>query len=86
MGFHNRVEHNKRILLMGSDPERVNPQGGFKRYGEVKGDYVLLKGSVMGPSKRLIKLRKAARTSRYPTEAPQVTYLNTEFGRQAEDY
>lgn len=85
MGLHNRVEHNKRILLMGSDSERVNPKGGFKNYGEVKGDYVLLKGSVMGPSKRLIKLRKAARTSRYPAEAPQVTYLNTEFGRQAED-
>ena len=85
MGLHNRVEHNKRILLMGSDSERVNPKGGFKNYGEVRGDYVLLKGSVMGPSKRLIKLRKATRTSRYPAEAPQVTYLNTEFGRQAED-
>ena len=84
MGFHNRVEHNKRILLLGSDPERVTPKGGFKRYGEVKGDYLLLKGSVMGPTKRLIKLRKAARSSRYPTEAPQVTYLNTEFDRQVE--
>jgi large subunit ribosomal protein L3 len=85
MGFHNRTEHNKRILLMGSDPERVTPKGGFKKYGDVKGDYLLLKGSVMGPTKRLIKLRKGARGSRYPTEAPQVTYLNTEFNRQVED-
>ena len=85
MGFHNRVEHNKRILLLGSDPVRITPKGGFKNYGEVKGDYLLLKGSVMGPAKRLIKLRKAARKSRYPAEAPQVTYLNTEFGRPVED-
>lgn len=85
MGFHNRVEYNKRILLMGSDPERVTPSGGFKRYGEVKGDYILLKGSVMGPTKRLIKLRKGARGSRYPSDAPQVTYLNTDFGKQVEN-
>ena len=28
MGFHNRTEFNKRIILMGSDGERVNPKGG----------------------------------------------------------
>jgi large subunit ribosomal protein L3 len=85
MGFHNRTEYNKRILLMGSDPERVTPPGGFNRYGLVKGNYLLVKGSVMGPAKRLIKLRKALRRPRYPSEAPQVTYVNTEFLRQAED-
>jgi len=83
MGFHNRTERNKRILLMGSDGERVTPPGGFNRYGVVTSDYLLLKGSVMGPPKRLIKLRKAARSSRYPEEPPQVTYVNTEFLRQA---
>jgi large subunit ribosomal protein L3 len=82
MGFHNRTEHNKRILLMGSDGDRVTPPGGFNRYGVVTSDYLLLKGSVMGPPKRLIKLRKAARSSRYPEEPPQVTYVNTEFLRQ----
>ena len=82
MGFHNRTEYNKRILLMGSDSERVTPKGGFNRYGEVRSDYLLLKGSVMGPPKRLIKLRKAARRSRYPEEPPQVTYVNAEFQRQ----
>ncbi|MFB0558724.1 MAG: 50S ribosomal protein L3 [Candidatus Bathyarchaeia archaeon] len=82
MGFHNRTEYNKRILLMGSDPERVTPKGGFNRYGEVRTDYILLKGSVMGPPKRLIKLRKAVRRSRYPEEPPQVTYINAEFLRE----
>ena len=84
MGTHNRMERNKRILLMGSDFERVTPAGGFKKYGKLQGDYVLLKGSVMGPAKRLITLRKAARRSRYPSEPIQVTYLNTEF-RKGED-
>jgi large subunit ribosomal protein L3 len=81
MGLHNRMERNKRILLMGSDTERITPAGGFKRYGQLLGDYVLLKGSVMGPSKRLITLRKASRESRYPSEPVQVTYLNTEFNK-----
>lgn len=85
MGFHNRTEYNKRILLMGSDGEKVTPRGGFNRYGEVRSDYILLKGSVMGPPKRLIKLRKAARRSRYPKEPPQVTYISTEFLKKAKE-
>jgi len=79
MGFHNRTEFNKRIVIMDSDGDKVNPKGGINKYGLVKGDYILLKGSVMGPQKRLIKLRKAARKSTYPSEPPQVTYINTEF-------
>jgi large subunit ribosomal protein L3 len=84
MGLHNRMERHKRILLMGSDVERITPAGGFKKYGQLKGDYVLLKGSVMGPAKRLITLRKSARTSRYPMAPVQVTYINTEF-KKGED-
>ena len=79
MGFHNRTEYNKRIMLMGDDNERINPKGGFKNYGFVDGEYLLLKGSVAGPAKRLIKLRKTIRTTQYPEEAPQVTYLHTEW-------
>jgi large subunit ribosomal protein L3 len=79
MGFHNRTEYNKRIMLMGEDNERVNPKGGFKNYGFVDGEYLLLKGSIAGPAKRLIKLRKTVRNTDYPEEAPQVTYLHTEW-------
>ena len=84
MGFHHRTEYNKRILLLGSDGEQVTPKGGFNRYGFVNGDFILIKGSVMGPAKRLIKLRKAARSSRYPEAAPQVTYIHTEHLRGME--
>jgi len=79
MGFHNRTEYNKRIMLMGNDSERINPKGGFKKYGFVKGDYLLLKGSIAGPAKRLIKLRKTVRKPKFQREAPQITYLHTEW-------
>ncbi len=79
MGFHNRTEFNKRILLMNGDTERVNPKAGFKNYGFVKGDYLLLKGSIAGSAKRLVKLRKTVRDTDYPDEAPQITYLHTEW-------
>lgn len=85
MGFHNRTEYNKRIMLMGEEADRVNPKSGFKNYGFVKGDYLLLKGSVMGPSKRLIKLRKTTRKTSYPEEPPQITYLNTEWLKRGEE-
>ena len=64
MGFHQRVEYNKRIMIMSnSDSEdfKINPKGGFKHFGLVKGDYVILKGSVPGTYRRLIKLRSQIR-------------------------
>lgn len=64
-GFHQRTEYNKRILLMSStdkDGEQsINPTGGFKHFGLVKGDYIVVRGSVPGVPKRLIKLRQPIR-------------------------
>lgn len=56
MGFHQRMQYNNQILKISSDSEIVNPQGGFLNYGLVKNDYVLVKGSIPGPKKRLIFL------------------------------
>jgi len=64
MGFHQRVEYNKRILIMSnsnSEDLKINPEGGYKHFGLVKGDYVILKGSVPGTYRRLIKLRSQIR-------------------------
>jgi large subunit ribosomal protein L3 len=64
-GFHQRTEYNKRILIMSnteSDGQNlINPSGGFKHFGRVKGDYMVIKGSVPGVPKRLLKLRHAIR-------------------------
>ena len=53
MGYHSRTEYNKKILLIGEGKE-LNE---FKNYGKVKSDFVLIAGSVPGPSKRCIALR-----------------------------
>lgn len=64
-GFHQRTEYNKRILIMSnteSDGQNlINPSGGFKHFGQIKGDYIVIKGSVPGVPKRLLKLRHAIR-------------------------
>jgi len=73
MGFSQRIEYNKRILSIGSDGSEVTPQGGFLRYGVVKGDYLLVSGSVPGSSKRLVKLRYPCRGPSNPSEGtPQI--------------
>jgi large subunit ribosomal protein L3 len=82
MGSHHRVDFNKRIILIGSDGARVSPKGGFNRYGQVKSDYIVIKGSVQGTPKRLIRMRKAIRETIYPKAVPHVTYINTEWGKE----
>ncbi len=82
MGTHHRIDFNKRILMLGTDSARVTPAGGFNRYGQVKSDYIVIKGSVQGTPKRLIRMRKSVRETSYPTTAPQITYIHTEWGKE----
>lgn len=78
MGYHQRVEHNKRVLKIGNDGKEVSVKGGFLHYGPVKGSYVLLDGSVPGPAKRLIRIRCPARPKKVPEEPPKITYVSLE--------
>ena len=79
MGFHQRTELNKRILKIGDKGEEVTPRGGFLNYGEVGGAYVLLHGSVPGPSKRLVRMREPIRdTGIKLSETPEVTFISLE--------
>ena len=43
----------------------INPMGGFPHYGEVKQDFVMVKGCCIGPKKRVLTLRKV---NTQPTE------------------
>ena len=61
MGYHQRTEYNKFVLLLDSDAKKVNPKSGFLHYGFVKNDYVILKGSIPGATKRTIILTPAVR-------------------------
>ncbi|MCH7757400.1 MAG: 50S ribosomal protein L3 [Thaumarchaeota archaeon] len=66
MGFHQRIEYDKRIMIMSnteSNELKINPEGGYKHFGLVKGDYIILKGSVPGTYRRLIKLRRQIRNA-----------------------
>jgi large subunit ribosomal protein L3 len=79
MGYHQRTEYNKRILKIGENGSEVTPKGGFLRYGPSRGEYILIRGSVPGPAKRLIRLRYPARPPKtMPEGAPEMTYLSLE--------
>ena len=75
-GFHQRTEYNKRILIM-SNTEKdgqnlINPSGGFKHFGLVKGDYIVVRGSIPGVPKRLVKMRHPIRNVQKKVLEPKV--------------
>jgi large subunit ribosomal protein L3 len=78
MGYNQRTEYNKRILKIGVDGAEVSPKGGFIRYGPVKGAYILVSGSIPGPTKRLIRLRYPTRAGRRVPEAPKIVSISQE--------
>merc|ERR1712028_94516 len=84
-GYHHRTEINKKIYRIGKnakeDPHSamtqtdltekgITPLGGFAHFGEVLQDWVMIKGTVCGPKKRVITLRKSL--------LPQVSRRSTE--------
>ncbi|MCJ7429273.1 MAG: 50S ribosomal protein L3 [Candidatus Nanohaloarchaeota archaeon QJJ-5] len=75
-GNTRRTEHNKRLLEIDDDVERATPNGGFTGYGELNNEYILVKGSVPGPSERLIMLRSAVRKDSYPQD-PEITHIES---------
>jgi large subunit ribosomal protein L3 len=79
MGYHQRIEYNKRILKIGKDGKEVTVKGGYIRYGQLKGPYILIEGSIPGTEKRSIRLRHPARPPKETPEAPpQITYISLE--------
>ncbi len=65
-GYHSRISYNSLILESGKISEKnINKKGGFKHYGLVKNDYLILRGSVPGPAKRGIFITSALRATNY---------------------
>ncbi len=60
MGYHNRTEYNKKILKISDKIDEVNGTG-FSGYGKVSGKYIIISGSIPGPAKRCIAMRKSFR-------------------------
>lgn len=74
-GYHQRTDFNKTILKIGDAGDNITPSNGFINYGVVRNNYVLIKGSVPGPVKRLIRMRPAIRAKEVPRE-PQILHVS----------
>jgi len=74
-GLHQRIEYNKKIMIMDNTENikyDINPKGGFKHFGNVNGDFIVVRGSVPGTYKRLIKLRTQIRNLPAKTTKPNI--------------
>jgi len=93
-GHHHRVEANKKIYKIGKSmlvdkanarcetdltDKTITPLGGFVKYGIVREDYLLIKGTVPGPIKRVMTLRKPLRTktNKAFTEQIELKFIDT---------
>ncbi len=76
MGFHRRTIYNIKILDI-KKPDDFDHPLPFHKYGVVKSKFLILKGSVPGPAKRLIKMRFAVRPVKEEMKTPvKITYMD----------
>jgi large subunit ribosomal protein L3 len=77
-GFHTRTSFNNKIVKMGERGEEITPAGGFVNYGVIRGDYIMVHGSIPGTVKRPVRIRFAIRPKKGHTDEPaQVSYIST---------
>ncbi|HZW85468.1 MAG TPA: 50S ribosomal protein L3 [Nitrososphaerales archaeon] len=78
MGFHQRTETGKRILAMGNAKDSpITPAGGFLHFGEVRGEYAVVRGSVPGPASRFVMVRMKTRGVVKEKGPPQIVEVST---------
>ena len=83
MGFHQRTEIGKRILAVGNaSATPVTPPGGFEHFGDVRGEYAVVRGSVPGPARRFVMVRMRVRGVTKSQAPPQVIEVSTMAGRR----
>ncbi len=69
MGFQKRLKINNKIILTNNISEKnINLKKGFKKYGKIKTDYIILQGSVQGPSKRQLIIIPSTRPTKFQTK------------------
>ncbi len=80
-GYHKRTEYNKRILLMEDLTQEnslnVTPSGGFKNYGILKSQYIVVSGSIPGPTKRFVFIRHPIRPKYEELPIPEISYVSS---------
>lgn len=78
LGYQQRTEFNKRILKVSENASEITPAGGFLHYGVLKNPYVLVKGSIPGPVKRLIRIRPAIRQGEHVVRMPTIQFVSVQ--------
>jgi len=91
-GCHHRTEMNKKIYRIGKGTDvhngstdfdltekSINPVGGFPHYGQIREDFLMLKGCIIGPKKRVTTLRKSLfeQTHRDAVEEVTLKFIDT---------
>jgi len=77
-GFHTRTSYNNKVVKMGERGEEITPSGGFVNYGVIRGDYIMVHGSIPGAVKRPVRIRYAIRPKKGHVDEPvQVSYIST---------
>jgi large subunit ribosomal protein L3 len=74
-GFHQRTQYNNRIMIISNTANeelKINPAGGYKHFGVVQGDYVVIRGSIPGTYRRLVKLRAPVRPKLTKVTQPKI--------------
>ncbi len=65
LGLFTRVHYNIKAITSGSIAEKdINPGHGFKHFGKIRSNYLVVKGSVQGPVKRQVLLTIAFRPTK----------------------
>ena len=78
LGYQQRTEFNKRILKIGESGKEITPAGGFLHYGTLSNPYVLVKGSIPGPTKRLVRIRPAIRQGEHTVRTPAIQLVSVQ--------
>lgn len=65
LGLFSRVHYNLKVITSGAISEKdINPGTGFKHYGKIRSNYLIVKGSVQGPPKRQVLVTTALRPTK----------------------
>jgi len=75
LGFFTRTSYNSQVISSEKISEKdINPKSGWKNYGKIKTNYVIIRGSVPGPAKRQLILTSPLRKTKKQSKK------NFEFG------
>lgn len=66
VGMFTRVHYNQPVIKIGKISEKnINPAGGWYNYGNIETEYMIVGGSVQGPSKRQVLITLPLRPTKH---------------------